>query len=44
MENPRIDVQVVYLRKIFRELALLNILIFVGIVTLAAVTLLNWTY
>lgn len=42
MENPCSYIQTVYLRKIARELALLNILIFVGLVALVFVALLNW--
>ena len=42
MENPKAVVQAVYLRKIARELALLNILLFVGLVALVVVLLLNW--
>jgi hypothetical protein len=42
MENPCSDIQTAYLRKIARELALLNILIFIGLVALVVVLLLSW--
>lgn len=42
MENPCNEIQATYLRKIARELALLNILLFIGLVAIAVVALFNW--
>ena len=42
MENPCNEIQIIYLRKIARELALLNILLFAGLVALVVVALINW--
>lgn len=43
MENPCNEIQTAYLiRKIARELALLNILLFAGLVALVVVALINW--
>ena len=42
MENPCNETQVIYLRKIARELALLNILLFAGLVALVVAALINW--
>lgn len=42
MENPNIDIQHKYLRKIFRELALLNIFIFVAFLSFAVIKFFDW--
>ena len=42
MENPCNEIQTAYLWKIARELALLNILLFAGLVALVVVALINW--
>ena len=42
MENPCNEIQTAYLRKTARELALLNILLFAGLVALVVVALINW--
>lgn len=42
MENPATDIQAIYLKKILREIALLNILIFSGICVFAISVILDW--
>jgi hypothetical protein len=42
MKNPCNEIQTAYLRKIARELALLNILLFVGLIALVVLALINW--
>ena len=42
MENPGIETQEKYLRKISRELGLLNIFVFIGFVTFAVFKIFEW--
>jgi len=42
MENSLLDLQIKYLKKIYRELALLNILLFLSMVALGIAAFLNW--